>query len=567
MSPRLGELMLASSSDERLVKLARAGHERAFAVIVERYRPELSAFARRLSPDGKAEDIVQQAFLSAFAALRAGADVKHLRGWLYRIVRNAAARSQAPRDVPLNGATASDESVEDVVQQRDLAKSALAEVARLPVRQRQAIVGTALDGRGRAEVATSMGVTEGAVRQLVHRARVRIRTAVTAVAPWPLMRWLVPSRPSGGGAVSAAAGVGTGAASSGVAVKLGIVIASGAIATGVAEVGVHGGAHRAQPGGRQAVARAVHPRAARDNAQVLAVAMAPMVPLQVDRPRASRPAGALALASGAMRVRGGGDGAVVQLQWQRSAAAGVNHGNDRGTARGLRLSSGSAPLWGGGWSRPGDGDGSRSGGGGSHPGGGGGSRPGDGAGSGPGGGSGSTPGGGAASGHGGAAASARGDGGSGQNGGGWHDGGGGQGRDGRSSSAPQAVIAAGGRSTSGGYRSGGQDGSGNSGPGSRSGSGSASGSGDGAGSGAGSGSGGSSGGGSGGSVSPGPGPGAVPGSAADPGSTSGAGASAGSAPSGASSGSGSAPGSSPSGASGASASPSGSSSAGGGTGR
>ena len=63
------------------------------------------------------------------------------------------------------------EAVEDVVQQRAVAMGALTEMARLPRRQRQAIVGTALDGRPRAEIASTMGLSEGAVRQLVHRAR------------------------------------------------------------------------------------------------------------------------------------------------------------------------------------------------------------------------------------------------------------------------------------------------------------------------------------------------------------------------------------------------------------
>ena len=171
MSPRLGDLFLTAQSDERLVSLAQAGHERAFAVIVERYRSELLVLARRLSSDGKGEDIVQQAFLSSFTALRSGAEVRHLRGWLYQIVRNTANRSNAPVCVPLDGATAGGETVEDIVQQRATAIGALTEMARLPSRQRQAIVGTALDGRPRAEIASAMGLSEGAVRQLVHRAR------------------------------------------------------------------------------------------------------------------------------------------------------------------------------------------------------------------------------------------------------------------------------------------------------------------------------------------------------------------------------------------------------------
>ena len=80
MSVGTADLFLSSQPDERLVSLARAGSEPAFVVIVERYRPELYAFAHRLSSEGTGEDIVQQAFLSAFAALRSGAEVRHLRG-------------------------------------------------------------------------------------------------------------------------------------------------------------------------------------------------------------------------------------------------------------------------------------------------------------------------------------------------------------------------------------------------------------------------------------------------------------------------------------------------------
>jgi hypothetical protein len=41
MTPRSPEPLLSSRSDERLVSLARAGNEQAFATIVERYRRAL----------------------------------------------------------------------------------------------------------------------------------------------------------------------------------------------------------------------------------------------------------------------------------------------------------------------------------------------------------------------------------------------------------------------------------------------------------------------------------------------------------------------------------------------
>jgi RNA polymerase sigma factor (sigma-70 family) len=233
VSPRLSDLLLSSQSDERLVSLARSGHERAFAVIVERYRPELQATARRLCRDGRSEDVVQQAFLSAFSALRSGAEVKHLRGWLYQIVRNAAGRPQAPPCVPLDRVTVSADTVEEIVQQRAMAKSALSEIARLPARQRQAMIGTAVDGLARADIAHTMGLSEGAVRQLVHRARATLRSAVTALTPWPLVRWIAAVGPDTPGTTGLAVGAGA-ASSGGFALKLGVLLASGTLLTGAA---------------------------------------------------------------------------------------------------------------------------------------------------------------------------------------------------------------------------------------------------------------------------------------------------------------------------------------------
>ncbi|MDQ6840938.1 MAG: hypothetical protein M3025_00740, partial [Actinomycetota bacterium] len=92
MSPWLSDRLLSSQSDERLVELARSGHKRALAAIVERYRNELLFGARRLSSDKRAEDMVQQTFLNVFVALESGTEVRHLRGWLHQVLRNTAIR-------------------------------------------------------------------------------------------------------------------------------------------------------------------------------------------------------------------------------------------------------------------------------------------------------------------------------------------------------------------------------------------------------------------------------------------------------------------------------------------
>ena len=87
-SPSLS--LLRTQTDDRLVKLARDGHERAFEAIVHRYRRPLLATARRIAGDARAEDALQQALLSAWTALLRGDDVHDLRPWLFRVVHNTA---------------------------------------------------------------------------------------------------------------------------------------------------------------------------------------------------------------------------------------------------------------------------------------------------------------------------------------------------------------------------------------------------------------------------------------------------------------------------------------------
>src|SRR3954453_20412340 len=111
MQPRLlrsparlaGTSLLRLQSDDRLGTLARDGHEQAFAAIVERYWGPVERYAGRIAGAERAEDSVQQAFVSAHRALVIGRERSvELRPWLYRIVHNASlnqlrrARDEAP---------------------------------------------------------------------------------------------------------------------------------------------------------------------------------------------------------------------------------------------------------------------------------------------------------------------------------------------------------------------------------------------------------------------------------------------------------------------------------------
>jgi RNA polymerase sigma factor (sigma-70 family) len=192
------KVLLRTQSDARLVALARAGHDRAFEAIVERYRRPLLRACRRILPEARAEDALQQALVAAWTALRRGDEVSDLRPWLYKVVRNTALNQLRVTgydfDELVETLAAADDPG-DEIERRALVRQTLAAVAGLPERQRDALLRTAIEGRGQDEVARDLGLTDTALRQLVHRARASVRAAATAVVPLPLAAWLAAAAP------------------------------------------------------------------------------------------------------------------------------------------------------------------------------------------------------------------------------------------------------------------------------------------------------------------------------------------------------------------------------------
>jgi RNA polymerase sigma factor (sigma-70 family) len=158
LSPSL--TLLRTQSDERLVALAREGHERAFEAIVERYRRALLRGARRVLPEARAEDALQMALLNAWTALQRGDEVRDLRAWLYRIVHNCAlnALRVAGYDYDeLQDTLRITDAPGDELERRAVVRQTLTSLAGLPDRQREALLRTAIAGHSQEEVARDLG--------------------------------------------------------------------------------------------------------------------------------------------------------------------------------------------------------------------------------------------------------------------------------------------------------------------------------------------------------------------------------------------------------------------------
>jgi RNA polymerase sigma factor (sigma-70 family) len=233
---RLAGVALRSQPDARLVRLMREGQDSAFAEIVRRYRAPLVTYAGRIVPDHHAEDVVQEALTRAHSALaRSDAEI-NLRPWLFTIVRNRALN--ALRNQPIHAHL--DENYDGVPQPPEVVArleelaALTASVKDLPDKQREALVKRELEGRSHEEIAASLGLSAGAVRGLIYRARAALRDGAGLLIPLPVLRSLLSSAPASpeatGAAGAAAAGLAGGGG--GIALKAGATLGVAVIAVG-----------------------------------------------------------------------------------------------------------------------------------------------------------------------------------------------------------------------------------------------------------------------------------------------------------------------------------------------
>jgi RNA polymerase sigma factor (sigma-70 family) len=229
---------LRTQPDRRLVTLVREGYETAFEEIVRRYRRPLDRFAASFV-GGRSEDVTQDAFSKALLALRGSEAEIELRPWLYRIVRNTALndlRDRPPSTEQLGEALTGGRSAAEEVERREEMAELMERLQALPEPQRAAIVMRELEGLSHEEIATSLGLSGGAARQVIYRARQALRDGLGVLVPLPLLRALFDhgTELAGTGASGAvAAGAASAGGGSGGAI-LGGIGAGGALKVGVA---------------------------------------------------------------------------------------------------------------------------------------------------------------------------------------------------------------------------------------------------------------------------------------------------------------------------------------------
>lgn len=174
-------------TDATLVERAKDGDSEAFAILVDRYQTPLFRLVLRMVRDrAEAEDIVQDALITAWRKLDRIRESDRLRPWLYQIASNRAldvlrSRTRHPADSldagdglaeQLPAAAAGDPETQ-VLARAQWQQLAMA-VGSLPPQQRAVWILREFDGFSYSEIAKILHVSEGTVRGQLARARTRL---------------------------------------------------------------------------------------------------------------------------------------------------------------------------------------------------------------------------------------------------------------------------------------------------------------------------------------------------------------------------------------------------------
>lgn len=188
------------ASEEELLKGLRAGDPAAYRQMVEVHSANVYNVALKLLGDEQeAEDVLQETFLSAFEAIDRFEGRSKLSTWLYRIAYNASlmrlrkrgrmttfsldqpsdAEEQAGERVSrhlVDWSTVPDDQLLTAEARQEMDRA----IAELPETLRATFVLRDIQGLSGAETAEILGITVQAVKNRLHRARLRLRDRLSA---------------------------------------------------------------------------------------------------------------------------------------------------------------------------------------------------------------------------------------------------------------------------------------------------------------------------------------------------------------------------------------------------
>lgn len=196
---------MQNTDEKLLISRLLSGDEASFQQLLARYHSSLVRLARGIVGDSEAEDVVQDAWISALKALNQFQGRSTLKTWLFRIVINTAISKQrsSQRDVINIEADLQEDlnleqierfnqkghwqeppfiwelnSPEAILQSVDLAELLQNVMRQLPKTHRLVVIMHDFDGLDIDSICNLLNITASNVRVCLHRARLKIYAAI-----------------------------------------------------------------------------------------------------------------------------------------------------------------------------------------------------------------------------------------------------------------------------------------------------------------------------------------------------------------------------------------------------
>ena len=180
---------MTEPSDESLMSLFQQGNEPAYALLVQRYKDELTNFCRRFLGDrDEADDVVQETFVRVWRSRGSYTPAARFSTWIYTIASNLAktrlrrwslrrfVRLGEPHgdgqmfDLPDESA-GPDGAADDTLREERIQQA----LKSLPVKYREVVVLRDIQQPSYEEIVAITGTAMGTVKSRINRARTSLR--------------------------------------------------------------------------------------------------------------------------------------------------------------------------------------------------------------------------------------------------------------------------------------------------------------------------------------------------------------------------------------------------------
>ena len=179
--------------EEQLVKASQQGDQDAFAVLVQQHQRRVFLLSLRLLQNyEEANEITQEAFLSAWQGLPSFRGEARFSTWLYRITYHCGLRQleQRKRETALQAAMQAEQSfrarsgaksLEEVVEKHEQQSLLRLSLGQLPARYRMILILRDFQEMTYQEIASKLALPMGTIKTHLFRARQLLKQQVLAL--------------------------------------------------------------------------------------------------------------------------------------------------------------------------------------------------------------------------------------------------------------------------------------------------------------------------------------------------------------------------------------------------